>query len=430
MADIYSRMAKLGLLNSGDRKDAALMGLLQLGGQLANRGAPRLSPTPPPIDLGAAMKTYQQGMSNAMTRNMMTRKLGQEEERRAIFTDPSTYKGFPNASPALMRLAQRMGKAGAPSAGPILLKALEQKPQDIKKIGDNKYAIWNPNKGTYKVIGDNKSSMFRGTGKWGQSARILLDLTEKITNKTADPQEERAYSIAYQTLGKDSEERRFGPQGQTIIVKVPGLDLSGFPKPKSPTVKPTDGQPTDPVLSDKGEKVVSEALPSKPSDAEAKAYMFSQRMEQAQRILTKIEKAHGGKAYLSQAQVLASRIPMVGDYAQRKIMSPEQQQYLQAALDWMMATLRDESGAAINKEEAERQYSRYFPEPGDDIAVVTQKTAAREVATQAMQSKATPAKIYSDAVRKLNPGTSSNSNDTQKPEDIRRVFGLPSKGKN
>jgi len=123
MTDIYSRMAKLGLLNPGDRKDAALMGLLQLGGQLANRGAPRLSPTPPPIDLGAAMKTYQQGMSNAMQRNMMTRKLGQESGLREALANIDVSTMPAGIQPAFKAIAQFDPSAAVSLLGKTLNKA-------------------------------------------------------------------------------------------------------------------------------------------------------------------------------------------------------------------------------------------------------------------------------------------------------------------
>lgn len=82
MADPISRMASLGLLSPTDKRDAAINGLLVLGAQLANRGAPRLSPTPPPIDLAGAMNVYQTGIKNAMAQNMAVRKLEQEKQMR------------------------------------------------------------------------------------------------------------------------------------------------------------------------------------------------------------------------------------------------------------------------------------------------------------------------------------------------------------
>ena len=82
MATPFDRMASLGLLSPQDRQSAALNGLLVLGSQLANRGAPRLNPTPPPIDLSKAMNVYQTGMRNAMAQNMAVRKLEQEKKMR------------------------------------------------------------------------------------------------------------------------------------------------------------------------------------------------------------------------------------------------------------------------------------------------------------------------------------------------------------
>jgi len=135
MADIYSRMAKLGLLNSGDRKDAALMGLLQLGGQLANRGAPRLSPTPPPIDLGAAMKTYQQGMSNAMQRSLLTRKFEDDQALRSLYSGPN--KMLEGLNPGTQNFLKMIGKTHPEIAttmfGNLLKERYKVKKPDYQK---------------------------------------------------------------------------------------------------------------------------------------------------------------------------------------------------------------------------------------------------------------------------------------------------------
>lgn len=58
--------------------------------------------------------------------------------------------------------------------------------------------------------------------------------------------------------------------------------------------------------------------------------------------------------------------------------TPEQRQYLQAQLDFMIPHLRDQSGAVINADEYSTEAMQYFPITGDDEQTVRQKRAARK----------------------------------------------------
>jgi hypothetical protein len=72
------------------------------------------------------------------------------------------------------------------------------------------------------------------------------------------------------------------------------------------------------------------------------------------------------------------------------------QQYRQAQENWVTANLRQESGAAIGKDEMEKDIAKWFPQPGDGEATIRQKADARRVAEQAMLAQAGPgAKIVS-----------------------------------
>lgn len=70
--------------------------------------------------------------------------------------------------------------------------------------------------------------------------------------------------------------------------------------------------------------------------------------------------------------------------------TPERQQADQAQLNFIMATLRQESGAAISPSEIQNQYKRYFPEPGDSDAAIQQKAKARQTAIDALRVSAGP----------------------------------------
>ncbi len=84
MAD-YNDLIRAGLLNAGDRRDAGLMGLIALGQSIGNRGAARLSPTPPPLDLAGPMAAYQNSMNTALQRGALAKKMRDEERLRGMF---------------------------------------------------------------------------------------------------------------------------------------------------------------------------------------------------------------------------------------------------------------------------------------------------------------------------------------------------------
>jgi hypothetical protein len=81
-------------------------------------------------------------------------------------------------------------------------------------------------------------------------------------------------------------------------------------------------------------------------------------------------------------------VPFVGGALARSVQSPETQMYDQAAMDWIRAKLRKESGAVIGEQEARDEYATYFPMVGDTPQKIQQKAETRRVATLAMQKTA------------------------------------------
>lgn len=81
----YNDLIRAGLLNAGDRRDAGLMGLIALGQSIGNRGAARLSPTPPPLDLAGPMAVYQNSMNTALQRGALAKKMRDDERLRGMF---------------------------------------------------------------------------------------------------------------------------------------------------------------------------------------------------------------------------------------------------------------------------------------------------------------------------------------------------------
>jgi len=82
---MYDDFINAGLLSPNAEREAALMGLFALGNQIGNRSAPRLSPTPPPMDLNAVMNVYQNQMNSALRRGAMRKQMQDQEKLRQLF---------------------------------------------------------------------------------------------------------------------------------------------------------------------------------------------------------------------------------------------------------------------------------------------------------------------------------------------------------
>jgi hypothetical protein len=120
---------------------------------------------------------------------------------------------------------------------------------------------------------------------------------------------------------------------------------------------------------------------------------FANRMVASNAITDQLEELQAeGKAQVfpTKTTSTAAGVPFVGGFLQRKTMSPEQQQYKQAADNWIRANLRKESGAAIPPDEMQLEYETYFPVVGDEPAVIEQKKEARRITTEAMIKNAGP----------------------------------------
>lgn len=113
------------------------------------------------------------------------------------------------------------------------------------------------------------------------------------------------------------------------------------------------------------------------TEAQSNALTFSQRMKASNLILNKTEQA-GTSLY----DRIVNNLPVAGNY----LISEEYQAYDQAKRDFINATLRKESGAAIAASEFENADRQYFPTPGDTPAVIAQKRANRELAQKLIEA--------------------------------------------
>jgi hypothetical protein len=141
------------------------------------------------------------------------------------------------------------------------------------------------------------------------------------------------------------------------------------------------------------------------TESQGNATAYGMRMKEANAILEPLENAGKTNTGLIKGAVSGTvgLVPFIGDKLEdvsgsifnalpRVLggLSPEQQQVAQARINFITAILRKESGAAIGASEFATAEKNYFPKPGDDVATIAQKQAARKTAIKAMEIQAGP----------------------------------------
>lgn len=109
---------------------------------------------------------------------------------------------------------------------------------------------------------------------------------------------------------------------------------------------------------------------------------FGRRMQQALEVFDKLDKQGFDRGSLSAG---------MGSVLPNFLQSSEQQQQAQAERNFINATLRRESGAAIAESEFESAEKQYFPRAGDSPEVIEQKKRNRDQVIGMMKAEAGPA---------------------------------------
>lgn len=274
-----------------------------------------------------------------------------------------------NALGGLNKLAQALSGAYISKQADTHEKELEaSKAQGLARVlqaGNDKAP--EPN-----FVGPPTAGQQSGGGMQGMLAQALQ---ESQNNPELAP-------FAQQLMLKDVENKitKSAPikigDGESLVDPTTGkLILAGKPKAPSgytPTpdggLAPIPGGPGDPK--------------NKPmNEYQGKSALFASRMAEAAPVLDRLKDTN------TLEQKFKSSIPVVGNY----LASDDFQQLDQAKRNFINATLRQESGAAINQSEFDNAEKQYFPQPGDRPNVIAQKQRNREVAINAMSKAAGPA---------------------------------------
>lgn len=135
------------------------------------------------------------------------------------------------------------------------------------------------------------------------------------------------------------------------------------------------------------------------------AASFADRMAKSEELLQPLEAS--GVNMVNQTSSILSKVPLAGDYLENATLSDDQQLYKNASTEWIRAKLRKESGAAIGKDEMEKEFRTYFPMPGDSAKVILQKAEMRKNNTASMIKQASGA--YEEQYLGETPGQTSTA---------------------
>lgn len=129
------------------------------------------------------------------------------------------------------------------------------------------------------------------------------------------------------------------------------------------------------------EEMTDIELPSKMSEFKSKSFGFANRMYDSAKKIVQYEDIFMKRSKSGQYFQNQSRTP-------NWLKDQDQQAFEVYRENFITAVLRQESGAAINKSEFEKENKKYFPLPGDTIETVRIKQKARDIAIKSMYNNA------------------------------------------
>lgn len=398
------------LLSDEQKKRMQQQGMMAMAAQLLQAGAPSRTPSNLGSALGQAYLTgqqaYGQAGQNALTQMLTQQKIDEYQRQRGVqdriqqFLMGGSQPSVGTAAPSGAMAAPGTAKPSA-QGGPQNKAAMADRYRQLAAA----IAPVDPTKAnTYMTIADKMSPVVKPTGQpievrdpSDPTKNILMQQYSDGSFKPAGLQPagmsdyQRAQlgisqanlGIARANLGISQEQLRRGEytlqqtaDGFAYVPKVPNM-------PVVPVM--ANGPAASLPVADQAQVQPKQLKPAgaKPTADQSNAVGFAKRMERSSAILEAIPDQYPGTG-----TAIAESIPLIGEYVGRQAMSPQQQQYRQAANDWIRAKLRKESGAAIGENEMAQEYATYFPMPGDSPEVVRQKAQARRVATEAMKTTA------------------------------------------
>jgi hypothetical protein len=182
---------------------------------------------------------------------------------------------------------------------------------------------------------------------------------------------------AFKGAGKRTVETIYTPEGQEqkVLMNPDGTyEPIGGPKAPSGLTVTTNPDGTTTVTQGVGKVTESQ---SKDAFYLTRAAGAMPDLERMGAELTDFASANGG------------RLPIIGNY----LKTDAYRQAENAALEWVSAILRKDSGAALTAYDVDVSNRIWIPQPGDDVATLQRKTEARGRATYGLRLGLTPEQI-------------------------------------
>lgn len=198
------------------------------------------------------------------------------------------------------------------------------------------------------------------------------DIAALLSNDFIDPNVKKV--LLERLMPQD--EKPVEVNGRLVNPKT-GQVIADFSESKPVTVG--EGQT---LVDPKTGQPVFQGAPKPPTEGQAKAGTFADRLVKSGSILDQLENVGTDKS-----DRLASTLP---GGAGNMMVSPEFQRFDQAKRDFVNAILRRESGAVISTEEFANADKQYFPQPGDTKETIDQKRANRAASMEGIIREAGP----------------------------------------
>jgi hypothetical protein len=210
--------------------------------------------------------------------------------------------------------------------------------------------IFDPSSGTTQRVGSGGGSFLKGNAQETQALRYLVESGQMTEDQAAQ-----------WAAGKTIT----GPNGEILFISPDQLLTAAGMK---------DGG---------GPKQITG--PKAPTEDQRKAKGFYDRTLASDAILSNPDIISAGQGQFDKT---VSGLP-----GSQYITSTKFQQFDQAKRDFVNATLRRESGAAISPSEFENAEKQYFPLPGEPDEVIKQKAANRKLVIQSLRESWEPVPI-------------------------------------
>jgi hypothetical protein len=249
------------------------------------------------------------------------------------------------------------------------------------------------------VLEDLKTQKY-GEGEIGQRKNIATGQIETVGqggNKYHAPTSVDMGTLGTMLIYSDGKREivqkgKEGPAGQVLETENGPMLINTRTGQASPVM--ANGQP----LTGAGKPLTAD---------QGNATAFGIRMKESNQLLNNLEDKGVTNTGIVRSAIAGTvgMTPFVGEKLQQGIHSgmnilpsalggpsSEQQQVDAARRNFVTAVLRKESGAAISQSEFYNEYQKYFPQPGESDAVISQKRHARDTAIRAMEIQAGPGK--------------------------------------